>query len=135
MTPEAEGWVEVAEIDRELTQRASAAPRVIPVGVCFHAQQCVEKYLKSLLAESGRAVPRIDDLGMLVRMVVDLVPELSTWEGDLRALDPYAVALRYPTDVGPWDDLLDDAEAAVETMEAVRAIVRSFLGLPRSADA
>jgi HEPN domain-containing protein len=27
-------------------------------GVCFHCQQCAEKYLKGLLEEHGHAVPK-----------------------------------------------------------------------------
>lgn len=134
MTPEAEAWIEVAEIDRELAIRASGPPRVISIGVCFHAQQCVEKYLKAVLAESGRPIPRTHDVGALVRLIVDLVPDQSGWEEELRALGPYAVALRYPTDVAFGDELLDDAEAAAKTMEAVREIARSFMGLHASDD-
>ena len=29
---------------------------------CFHAQQCVEKYMKAMLAVSGLPIPRTHDL-------------------------------------------------------------------------
>lgn len=128
--PEVEAWIEVAEIDRDLARRANAAPRVIAVGVCFHARHCAEKDRKAVLAETGRAVPRTHDLGMLVRSVMDVALMLADWEGDLRALGPYAVALRYATGLVLGDELLDDAEAAAETMEAGRSLGRTFLGLP-----
>lgn len=52
MKPETGAWVQAAEIDHQLVQRAAQTPS-IPEGVCFHAQQCLEKYLKALLEEAG----------------------------------------------------------------------------------
>ncbi len=43
--------------------------------VCFHAQQCAEKYLKALLAFRGIPFPKIHDL---VELLLLLPPEYST---------------------------------------------------------
>lgn len=37
--------------------------------VCFHAQQCVEKYLKALLTSRGTRFPRTHDLVVLVELL------------------------------------------------------------------
>jgi HEPN domain-containing protein len=49
-------WVEKAENDIETAALVLRAGSRCPVDtVCFHAQQCVEKYLKALLAgRTGR---------------------------------------------------------------------------------
>jgi HEPN domain-containing protein len=37
--------------------------------VCFHAQQCVEKYLKAFLAALGKPFPRTHDIESLVLLI------------------------------------------------------------------
>ena len=42
-------WVEKAEEDFVLAQSALRRKKPLITGVCFHAQQCAEKYMKALL--------------------------------------------------------------------------------------
>lgn len=128
MTPEVEAWVRLAEFDRRLAERAAEEPDPILPGVCFHARQCLEKYLKAPLIDTGRPWSRTHDLGALVPLVVDVLPTLAAYEEDLRAMGPYAVAIRYPSSADLWKDLDDDAAQAITTMTAVREIVRAALG-------
>ena len=55
-------WVQRAEEDWLLAR--SALRRKVPLiyGTTFHAQQCVEKYLKALLLSCRQAFPRTHDL-------------------------------------------------------------------------
>jgi HEPN domain-containing protein len=47
-------WVEKAEVDWEVAQRAYRARKVaLYDAACFHCQQCIEKYLKARLNEAG----------------------------------------------------------------------------------
>jgi len=47
-------WVEKAERDYETMERESRVRKnPNPDAVCFHAQQCVEKYIKARLCEEG----------------------------------------------------------------------------------
>ena len=47
-------WVEKAESDYRVALRESqATDPPEPDAVCFHAQQCVEKYAKAFLVERG----------------------------------------------------------------------------------
>lgn len=46
-------WVDKAEGDATVAERELAAPNPVSDAVCFHAQQCVEKYLKGVLEERG----------------------------------------------------------------------------------
>lgn len=43
-------------------------------GICFHAQQCAEKYLKAVLAEAGLPVVKTHDLTALLDQVLALQP-------------------------------------------------------------
>lgn len=44
-------WIEKAEGDISIAMREMAASEPVWDGICFHAQQCAEKYLKALLEE------------------------------------------------------------------------------------
>lgn len=58
MKPLTRGWISKAEGDFTAMEREHRA-RNNPVNdaICFHAQQCVEKYLKARLQEAGVPVP------------------------------------------------------------------------------
>lgn len=130
MKPETEVWVELAEGDFETAEWVLERPASLPRAVGFSAQQCVEKYLKALLEESGRPVPRTHDLGALLALVADLLPTLLPYRPAIEAIVPFAGVLRYPYDESLFPDIDEDAEQAARTMRTVRSIVRAALGLP-----
>ena len=50
-------WVNKAEEDAAVAERESRVrKRPSPGAVCYHAQQCIEKYLKAVLQEMERQV-------------------------------------------------------------------------------
>jgi len=54
MRPMTREWVAKAEGDFAIVERESRARRDPSYdGLCFHAQQCAEKYLKARLCEEG----------------------------------------------------------------------------------
>lgn len=129
MKPEAEAWIAVAEVDFQTAQRLMSPPAPIPQSAGYHAHQCIEKYLKATLEEAGRPVPRTHDLGLLLRMTADLLPDLPL-RTDIERIAPYAVIIRYPHPGIDPDELADETRRAVDTMTAVRRVVRSTFGLP-----
>jgi hypothetical protein len=82
------GWVAKAEADlacaaRLLKEREQWATEVI----CFHAQQCVEKYLKALLVLNRTDFPKTHDIRRLTGMLPPrLRPDLSEAERDTMTL-------------------------------------------------
>src|SRR5690348_490459 len=65
--------------------------------VCFHAQQCVEKMLKALLADQGFPVPQVHRLSdLLSRLDTASSARLHAAEEDIRALDRFYIPTRYP---------------------------------------
>jgi HEPN domain-containing protein len=92
---------------------------------CFHAQQCAEKYMKALLMESGKPVPRTHDLESLL----DILPEKDEkWEAlrpSLGVLSEAAVTSRYP---GEFADKAA-AKKALATAGQVRSLARKQLHL------
>ena len=64
--------------------------------MCFCCQQCAEKYLKAVLVERGRSVPRTHNLEDLLVLLLSDYPHLSTLRRGLKFLIQFAVEARYP---------------------------------------
>lgn len=64
--------------------------------VCFHSQQCLEKYLKARLCEAGVAIPKTHDLEKLLDLVLSAEPFWTSFRPALQLLTSSAVELRYP---------------------------------------
>ncbi|MCC6630352.1 MAG: HEPN domain-containing protein [Chloroflexi bacterium] len=118
-------WVEKAEGDDRVALREHASDQPVYDAVCFHAQQCVEKYLKAVCVEAGLTVERTHDLAYLHQATPELWPDLAPLGPALASLSVYAVAARYPgVNASPRE-----ASEAVATMAAARSVLRAVLGL------
>ena len=83
MTPLTLEWVKKAEMDYLIAVQSSESKAPVHDGVCFHCQQCAEKYLKGLREEMGLTIVKTHDLEIL-----------------LNALLPHHSELRNPADGG-----------------------------------
>ena len=100
-------WIEKAERDFETMERESRV-RKNPNrdAVCFHAQQCVEKYLKARLCDEGERIPKIHDLNALLDQVLPFEPLWEAYRESFVYLSEYAVNVRYPGDRVEKEDAL-----------------------------
>ena len=124
MNPLTHEWIEKAEGDFRTALRERRA-RKDPTydAVCFHAQQCIEKYLKACLQEHDVPFEKTHNLNALLDQVVKIEPLWESFRTDLGVLNEYAVAYRYPGETA-------EKEAAVECVKIcreVRAEVRRSL--------
>ena len=92
---------------------------------CFHAQQCIEKYLKAWLQEANIRAPRTHDLNQLLTLIVPAHPKWRKWQRDFEAFGKYAVDGRYPA----YFATEADVEHATRSCEEVRDAIRSVLQL------
>ena len=118
-------WIQKAEGDlatahREL--RARRAPNFD--AACFHAQQCVEKYLKSLLQEAEIVFGKTHNLSLLLDLLKDTYPRLELLRPTLAILSAYAVEYRYPGESA--DKAL--ARLAVQMAEDIKKVILEELG-------
>lgn len=123
------GWVEKAEHDLTNAEHTLTLVAGCPFDtVCFHAQQCAEKYLKALLIWHSVDFPRTHDL----RLLMQLVPPGVSLGLEIRQVLPlnrYSIEARYP---GDWEPIgRREAEEAVAVARKVRQEVRARL--PREA--
>ena len=125
MKPVAREWIAKAEADFLSAQREfRARKRPNYDAACFFAQQCVEKFLKALLAAQGIEFRKIHDVGELVILLPPrLRPAINGMEQD--RLTEYATVTRYPGDYEPLS--LAEARQAVKIARRVRREVRRLL--------
>lgn len=92
--------------------------------VCFHCQQCAEKYLKALLVALGVRFPKTHDL----RLLLDLMPEnvlLDLQRTRVVPLNRYVIEGRYP---GDWEPITaEEAQEALAMAQEVREAARAKL--------
>jgi len=90
-------WVSKAEGDLAIVERESRARKNPSYdGVCFHAQQCAEKYLKARLCEADIHFEKVHDLLALLEQVLAAEPLWESYRADLAYLSDFAVHFRYP---------------------------------------
>src|SRR4051812_33584276 len=89
-------WVRKAEADRAIARQIHRGKTPLHDGVCFHAQQCAEKYLKGLLAELGLSIPKTHNLDDLRILLLPHHSSLRPLKRGLIFLTAFAVETRYP---------------------------------------
>jgi len=92
MNENTERWLSYA---REDLRAAQAVLREgLPNQACFHAQQCVEKCLKSALARADIAPPKTHSIQELASRLPSMLSSISV--EILAELDDYYIPTRYP---------------------------------------
>ena len=124
MKKETRPWIRKAEGDLKVARRLVEEDESLHDAVCFHSQQCAEKYLKALLVEQGHSVPKIHNLrDLLVRLTLHY-PTLAILRRALIRLNEYAVDTRYPG----FFATKRHAASALRLAERVRVECRKLLG-------
>ncbi len=124
MNPLTLEWIAKAEGDYVTMQRESQVkdnPNYD--GVCFHAQQCAEKYIKAFLQENGFPVPKIHELPILLENILPSKPEWQKLVPCLSMLSYYAVLFRYPG----ASATAENAHDAVACCDEIRTVMRGAL--------
>ena len=122
MKPLTEEWLRKAEEDYRVAKREMEADPPSFNAVCFHAQQCVEKYLKAVLQENGIAFQKIHDLEVLLDQCLEFVPKLEKLREDAQTLNVFAVEVRYPG----FEAQQKDAKQALSSMKTMVEVVKGY---------
>jgi len=126
MKPITGEWVDKAEGDLAMARREiDALDKPNYDAVCFHTQQCAEKYLKACLQEADISFRKTHDLSELLDSILSIDPTLESLRQDLNSLSAFAVEYRYP---GESADL-DEAQEAFQNCKNVREVIRRALHL------
>lgn len=92
---EAQKLLRLARQDMAILSRILDAAEIDLAGVCFHAQQCVEKALKAVVVNHGMTFERTHNLLTLADALLDRGVSTPVAPEQLLQLNPCAVTLRY----------------------------------------
>jgi HEPN domain-containing protein len=123
----AEAWLDDAEADLANSHSLSRHrdEGTAPFAAAFHAEQTVEKGLKSLLIDHGIDYPPKHDLGLLISLLPD---GISTPEVPVAGLTVYAVEQRSVADAGnpmnlnerpTWNDAEEEISLAAQALAKI----------------
>ena len=118
-------WIEKAEEDYRVAlalRRLRANPA--HSSTCFHAQQCVEKYLKGYLVHCKAEIEKTHNLVKILNACIELNTEFSVLrEEEIEILTPYATVYRYPDDF--YMPIFEEAQSAINKAELVKEFVKN----------
>jgi len=121
-----EEWIQHAEEDYEAAlDLLRRRKHPMPAMVCYHCQQCAEKYLKAFLLDNNNIFEKIHNLLDLNESCQKIDASFGFVVDWLKVLNPYAIETRYP---GRRFELAEAKEAVV-LMKEVRKFIRAKLGL------
>jgi HEPN domain-containing protein len=125
--PVIKGWLLKAEGDFAVAEHELSLPpkKMVGEAVCFHSQQCAEKYLKAFIASRGAPIKKTHNLSLLLSECAGIDRDFSGI--NLGELESYAVDVRYPE--FPSVPKIQEAQEAFATANAVRKLVRDKLGI------
>ena len=122
-----ESWIEewIGKAEQDYLAASTLDARATPGAVCFHCQQCVEKYLKAALVRQGETPRRAHDLLVLNGMAAQQDDRFGALEEQMESLNPYSVLGRYPG----YDPSPEDAKEALTVASSLREEIRRLLAI------
>jgi len=123
-----EAWLRKADDDVYVIDSLPGDHTGLTNAIAFHAQQAVEKYLKTFLMWHQVSFPKTQDLERLLVLVESLDKELAADLADVSVLTLYGAELRYPGDRPDASE--KESQKAVVLMYKTRETIRRALPRP-----
>jgi HEPN domain-containing protein len=122
----AKKWVARAESDLKIGKDELVTAEPATDAICFHMQQCVEKYLKVFLIFNNKPVKRTHNITELIHKCSKIDPEFEKlYDINADELTDYAVDIRYAESF--YFPTLEETKDAVEIAERVKSFVLNKL--------
>jgi HEPN domain-containing protein len=119
-------WFKKAENDLRTAEHTMTMVEPPYDTVCFHSQQCAEKYMKGFLIFHEVDFPKTHSIEDLVLLCKDIAPSLESEIGDIEVLSIYAVETRYPSEMY-YEIPEEKAREAIEFAKKVKSVVLKYL--------
>ncbi len=130
LPPSLSEWLRLAEKDLKLALHLAPDLKSWKEPICFHCQQSVEKFLKSLIISQWKHPLLTHSLRDLLAVVRVLGFDLTGLDHDCSYLSRFAVTARYPDEYDPFvvsehiditeEDAADSIAAAQRVIGAIR---------------
>ena len=119
-------WIKKAESDLKIGLGEMESENPATDAICFHMQQCVEKYLKAFLIFKNQEIVKTHDIALLLKKCVELDEEfMILFEKEIDILTDYAIEIRYPDDF--YFPSIEETKKAIEKAKDVKNFVLSKL--------
>ena len=125
-------WLVKAEEDLGAAKYLLSGATCFPSVVAFHAQPAAEKHLKALLTWQQIEFPKTHDIDELLDLLTAADANLAASLRVASSLTPYAVEVRYPSDIPSLAP--DEARNAVELSGRVASAILAALAPALMAD-
>ena len=120
------GWIAKAESDLKTARDEMNTDRPATDTICFHAQQCVEKYLKAYLIFHQTHFSKTHNISKLIKLCSDIIPDFDILtQLNVDKLTIYAVELRYPDDF--YFPTVEEARSSIEMATQAKNFIREKL--------
>ena len=70
-------WILKAESDLKIAKDELTMENPVTDAICFHAQQCAEKYLKAYLVYNNKEIRKTHDIAELIKMCSEIDSEFN----------------------------------------------------------
>ena len=113
-------WILKADHDFKIGIDESVTENPATDMICFHMQQCAEKYFKAFLTSRLVKPPRTHDISVLNKECIKIDPSFHILE-NMTYLSDFAIQTRYPDDF--YMPSLEDMQRAIESAQEVKAFI------------
>jgi len=115
-------WIFLADGDLKTARDELNMPDSFTNTVCFHSQQCIEKYLKAFLTLKGQPFGKTHDIAELIELGKEFDKDFDQlYQLKANKLTRYAVEVRYPDDF--YIPSLEEAKASFDIANNVKIFI------------
>lgn len=115
-------WIAKADRDLKIGKDEFVTEGPATDMICFHMQQCTEKYLKAFLIFNSREIRRTHIVEELIRECIEIDSDFQQlFEIRAHTLTDFAVELRYPSDVSLPSN--EETKEAIDITEKVKHFI------------
>lgn len=113
-------WLLKANNDLMMIENEFHSENPVTDGICFHAQQSVEKYLKAFLVANQIEFPQTHNIGIILNLCMKVDPDFQGLRESV-TLTRYATGFRYPDDF--YIPSIEEANKSFEIAKMVKKFV------------
>lgn len=115
-------WITKAESDLKIGKDEIITDNPATDAICFHMQQCVEKYLKAYLIFNNKEIRKTHDITEILNACCSIDSEFNTlFDLNVDELTTYAVEVRYSEEF--YFPSIEETKLAIEIAEKVKFFV------------
>jgi len=119
-------WIRRAESDFKIGKDELDTEGPVTDAICFHMQQCAEKYLKAYLTHHNKYFRKTHDIDELIGLCKEIDKDFEAlYQLNAGKLNRYAVDIRYPDDF--YMPTIEEADECVKIATDVKNFVKAKL--------